>query len=183
MRVAQLTHRIWMEHALEQARLAETHADVPVGAVVVKDGAVLASGRNVRERDQDPAGHAELVAVREAARALGSWRLDGCALYVTLEPCTMCAGALVLARLPLLVFGAADPKAGAVGSLYNLVQEPRLNHRVEVVGGVMAEECGALLRRFFRAKRGAAGAATATPPESPGSPGTATLPGVPGGVA
>ena len=175
MGVAQLTHRIWMERALDQARQAETHGDVPVGAVVVKDGQVLATGRNVRERDQDPTGHAELVAVRAAAAVLGSWRLDGCALYVTLEPCTMCAGALVLARLPLLVFGAADPKAGAVGSLYDLVQEPRLNHRVEVVGGVMADECGAVLRRFFRARR--------AEPGSPVQPGAVTLPGVPGGVA
>lgn len=175
MGVAQLTHRIWMERALDQARIAETHGDVPVGAVVVKDGEVIAAGRNVRERDQDPTGHAELVAVREAAGILGSWRLDGCALYVTLEPCTMCAGALVLARLPLLVYGAADPKAGAAGSLYNLVREPRLNHRVEVVGGVMAEECGAELRRFFRARRGGAG--------SPAQPGAVTLPGVQGGVA
>ncbi|HWH33090.1 MAG TPA: tRNA adenosine(34) deaminase TadA [Egibacteraceae bacterium] len=173
--MAQLTHRIWMERALEQARLAEAHGDVPVGAVVVKDGAVLAEGRNVRERDLDPTGHAELVAVREAARALGSWRLDGCVLYVTLEPCTMCAGALVLARLPLLVFGAADPKAGAVGSLYNLVQEPRLNHRVDVVGGVLADDSGALLRRFFQARRARG--------ESPPPGGAATLPGVPGGVA
>lgn len=168
-----------MENALEQARLAETHGDVPVGAVVVKDGEVLASGRNVRERDQDPTGHAELVAVREAARLLGSWRLDDCVLYVTLEPCTMCAGALVLGRLPLLVYGAADPKAGAVGSLYNLAQEPRLNHRIEVVSGVMEEECGAVLRRFFRARRGGSAPGVV----SPGEGGTATLPGVPGGVA
>lgn len=164
-----------MERALDEARAAEAHGDVPVGAVVVKDGQVVAAGHNVRERDQDPAGHAELVAVREAAAVLGSWRLDGCALYVTLEPCTMCAGALVLARLPLLVFGAEDPKAGAAGSLYNLVQEPRLNHRVEVIGGVMTEECAAPLRRFFRARRDGT--------RSPAQPGAATLPGVHGGVA
>lgn len=162
-----------MERALQQARAAEAHGDVPVGAVVVRDGAVIAEGRNVRERDQDPTGHAEIVAVRAAATALGSWRLDGCALYVTLEPCTMCAGALVLARLPLLVYGASDPKAGATGSLYNLVQEPRLNHRVDIVGGVLADECGAVLQRFFRARR----------VKSPAEPGAATLRGVPGGVA
>jgi len=142
-----------MERALAQARLAEAHDDVPVGAVVVYQGDVIAEAHNLRERDQDPTAHAELVAVREAARVLGSWRLDDCTLYVTLEPCTMCAGALVLARLPSLVFGASDPKAGAVGSLYNLAQEPRLNHRIDVVGGVMADECGAELRRFFRARR------------------------------
>lgn len=162
-----------MERALTLARAAEAHGDVPVGAVVVRDGAVVAEGCNVRERDQDPTGHAELVAVRAAARALGSWRLDGCTLYVTLEPCTMCAGAVVLARLPALVYGAADPKAGAAGSLYNLVQEPRLNHRVEVTGGILADECGAVLQRFFRARRA----------KSPGDPGAATLRGVPGGVA
>lgn len=151
--MAQLTHRLWMERALAQARLAEAHDDVPVGAVVVYQGDVIAEAHNLRERDQDPTAHAELVAVRDAARVLGSWRLDDCTLYVTLEPCTMCAGALVLARLPSLVFGASDPKAGAVGSLYNLAQEPRLNHRIDVVGGVMADECGAELRRFFRARR------------------------------
>jgi tRNA(adenine34) deaminase len=107
-----------------------------------------------READQDPTAHAEILALRQAAAALGSWRLDGCTLYVTLEPCTMCAGAMVLARLPALVFGATDPKAGAVGSLYDLVREPRLNHRLEVTGGVLADECGALLTRFFRTRRG-----------------------------
>jgi tRNA(adenine34) deaminase len=177
--MAQLTHRLWMERALDQARLAETHDDVPVGAVVVRDGEIVAEGRNRRELDKDPTAHAELVAIRAAAAQLGSWRLDGCILYVTLEPCTMCAGALVLARLPLLVFGAADPKAGAVGSLYDIAREPRLNHRVEVVGGVLAEECGALLRRFFRARRSRShhADAAATLPGIPGAP------GAPGGVA
>jgi tRNA(adenine34) deaminase len=177
--MAQLTHRLWMERALDQARLAETHDDVPVGAVVVRDGEIVAEGRNRRELDKDPTAHAELVAIRAAAAQLGSWRLDGCILYVTLEPCTMCAGALVLARLPLLVFGAADPKAGAVGSLYDIAREPRLNHRVEVVGGVLAEECGALLRRFFRARRSRShhAHAAATLPRIPGAP------GAPGGVA
>ncbi len=151
--MADLTDRIWMDRALEQAKAALAHADVPVGAVVVAEGEVIATGHNRREADADPTAHAEVLAVRAAARELGSWRLDGCTLYVTLEPCTMCAGALVLARLPRLVFGAADPKAGAVGSLYDLAREPRLNHRIDVTAGVMAEECGAVLTRFFRAKR------------------------------
>ncbi|MGI8875958.1 MAG: tRNA adenosine(34) deaminase TadA [Egibacteraceae bacterium] len=151
--MAQLAHRLWMDRALYEARCALDHDDVPVGAVVVAGGRVIAAAHNRREVDRDPTAHAEVLAVRAAARALGSWRLDGCTLYVTLEPCTMCAGALVLARLPLLVFGAADPKAGAVGSLYDLAREPRLNHRLDVTGGVLAEECGALLRRFFQAKR------------------------------
>jgi tRNA(adenine34) deaminase len=114
---------------------------------------VLAEAHNRRQVDADPTAHAEVLAVRRAAAALGSWRLEGCALYVTLEPCAMCAGALVLARLPLLVYAAEDPKAGAVGSLYDIARDPRLNHRVEVVSGVLADECGALLRRFFQARR------------------------------
>ncbi len=153
MGVAQLTHRLWMDRALAEARLAPAHGDVPVGAVVVRDGVVVASGHNRREVDADPTAHAEMLAVRAAAAALGSWRLEACTLYVTLEPCTMCAGALVLARLPALVFGAADPKAGAVGSLYDLAREPRLNHRVEVTAGVLADECATLLTTFFRAAR------------------------------
>ena len=177
--MAQLTHKIWMAAAVDQARLAAEHGDVPVGAVVVKDGAVIAAGHNRREVDQDPSAHAELLAVRAAAAVVGSWRLDECALYVTLEPCTMCAGALVLARLPLLVFGAHDPKAGAVGSLYDLAREPRLNHRVEVVDGVMASECGALLTGFFRAAR--ARSRAEGPRWSAG--GAATLSDRPGGVA
>ncbi len=158
-----------MGRALAQARLAQDHGDVPVGAVVVRGGAVLAEAHNRREVDADPTAHAEIIAVRGASEALGSWRLDGCTLYVTLEPCTMCAGALVLARLPDLVYGAADPKAGAVGSLYDVAREPRLNHRVEVTAGVMAEECGALLQGFFRARR------TRRSPD-PADPAGATLP-------
>ena len=169
--MAGLTHKIWMQQALEQARLAVEHDDVPVGAVVVRDGEMVAAAHNRREVDADPTAHAELLAVRAAAAALGSWRLDGCSLYVTLEPCAMCAGALVLARLPQLVFGATDPKAGAVGSLFDIARDPRLNHRVEVTGGVLADECGALLRTFFRARR----------PRS-GRDAPATLP-APGGVA
>ena len=152
--MSQLEHRIWMDRALAQARLALRAGDVPVGAVVVHGGVVIAEAANQREVDQDPTAHAELLVLRRAAAVLGSWRLEGCALYVTLEPCTMCAGALVLARLPLLVYGAADPKAGAAGSLFNIVQDLRLNHRVEVVSGVLADDCGRLLTRFFQARRG-----------------------------
>ena len=143
----------FMRDALASARRALSHRDVPVGAAVVKDGLVIARGRNARERDGDPTAHAELVAIRRAARKLGSWRLSGCTLYVTLEPCAMCAGAMVLARLPRLVYGATDPKAGFTGSLGNLVRHPRLNHRVEVTAGVLAAECGRILVEFFRERR------------------------------
>ena len=140
--------------ALGEAREALATDDVPVGAVVLgPDGAVLGRGRNDREATHDPTGHAELVAIREAAAALGSWHLDGCTLVVTLEPCTMCAGAIVLARVARLVFGAYDPKAGAVGSLWDVVRDRRLNHRPEVVAGVLAEECGRVLLDFFEAHR------------------------------
>ncbi len=142
-----------MQVAISEARAAEEHADVPIGAVVVREDTAVATGHNRREVDQDPTAHAELLAIRAAARRLGSWRLEGCTLYVTLEPCTMCAGALVLARLPRVVFGADDPKAGAVGALYDVPRDPRLNHNVEVVRGVEAEACGDLLRDFFRARR------------------------------
>lgn len=142
-----------MERALEQAQRAQAAGDVPVGAVVVRGGEVVAEACNRREADDDPTAHAELLAVRRAARSLGSWRLDGCTLYVTLEPCVMCAGAVVLARLPALVFGAKDPKGGAAGSLYDVTGDQRLNHQVAVTGEVMAEECGQLLTRFFRSRR------------------------------
>ncbi|SDR70472.1 tRNA(adenine34) deaminase [Friedmanniella luteola] len=139
-----------MRLALEHARSAQVHGDVPVGAVVLgPDGTLLASAGNERELTGDPTAHAEVLALRRAAAVLGSWRLTGCSLVVTLEPCTMCAGALVLARVPTLVFGAYDPKAGAVASLFDVVRDPRLNHRVEVRGGILAAECGALLRDFF----------------------------------
>jgi tRNA(adenine34) deaminase len=128
--------------------------DVPVGAVILDDaGTVLARARNRREADRDPTAHAEMVAIRQAARALGSWRLTGLTLVVTLEPCTMCAGAVSLARLGRLVYGAEDPKAGAVGSLWDVVRDRRLNHRPEVIGGVLAQECGAVLREFFAVRR------------------------------
>ena len=144
-----------MRLALEQAVLTAASADVPVGAVVVDaDGAVLGVGCNARELTRDPTAHAEVLALRAAAAAVGNWRLAGCTLVVTLEPCTMCAGALVLARVSRVVFGATDPKAGAVGSLWDVVRDRRLNHRPEVVGGVLAEECGELLRAFFEGRRG-----------------------------
>lgn len=142
-----------MQLAIDEARAATEHGDVPIGAVVVHEGELIASGHNRREVDGDPTAHAEILAIRVAAARLGSWRLEGCTLYVTLEPCVMCAGALVLARLPRLVFGADDPKAGAVGALYDVPRDPRLNHQVEVVRGVEAETCAALLRDFFRARR------------------------------
>jgi tRNA(adenine34) deaminase len=142
-----------MRLALEQARLASMHGDVPVGAVVIdKAGSLLAAAGNEREIRHDPTAHAELLALREASRQLRSWRLTGLTLVVTLEPCTMCAGALVLARIARLIFGAFDPKAGAVSSLFDVVRDPRLNHRVEVRGGVLEAECGALLKDFFASR-------------------------------
>jgi tRNA(adenine34) deaminase len=143
----------WMREALELARGAEREGDVPVGAVIVCGNEVLARTSNRTVRDLDPTGHAELLAIREAARARGDWRLSGCTLYVTLEPCAMCAGAIVLARLDRLVFGAWDEKAGMVGSLGDIVRHPKLNHRAEVLGGVLEKECGELLRGFFQARR------------------------------
>ena len=143
-----------MQLALAEAMAAADGGDVPVGAVVVDaDDRVIAAGRNRRECDNDPTAHAEMLALRAAARARGSWRLDGCTLVVTLEPCTMCAGALVLARVDAVIYGAADPKAGAVGSLWDVVRDRRLNHRPEVVGGVREAECAALLEQFFDARR------------------------------
>jgi tRNA(adenine34) deaminase len=143
-----------MRAALAEARAALDTGDVPIGAIVVDpSGTVVGRGRNVREAEADPTGHAEVVALRTAARARGEWRLDGCTLVVTLEPCTMCAGAAVLSRLDRVVFGAYDPKAGAVGSLWDVVRDRRLNHRPEVVAGVLAEESTALLDGFFRTHR------------------------------
>jgi tRNA(adenine34) deaminase len=141
--------RAWMEAALAEARAAAAIGEVPIGAVVVRGEEVVGRGFNRRETDGDPLAHAEILALREAARAVGGWRLSGCTLYVTLEPCAMCAGALVASRIERLVFGPADPKAGFCGSLGNLVQDPRLNHRLAVTSGVLAEESAALLRGFF----------------------------------
>jgi tRNA(adenine34) deaminase len=139
----------FMRAALAEARAAARHGDVPVGAVVVAGGKEIARGHNRREVDRDPVAHAEIVAIRRAAEALGSWRLEGCSLYVTLEPCAMCAGALVNARVERLVYGARDPKAGAVETLFRLADDPRLNHRVIVQGGILSEEAAALLTAFF----------------------------------
>jgi tRNA(adenine34) deaminase len=143
-----------MARALEEARAALEHDDVPIGCVVARGDEIIARAHNARERDQDPTAHAEVLALRAAAAAIGSWRLDACTVYVTLEPCVMCAGAIVLARAERLVYGAADPKAGAVRSLYNVADDARLNHRVEVTAGLLEEESAGLLRTYFSAKRG-----------------------------
>lgn len=139
----------WMRHALDEARRAAEHDDVPIGAVAVLNGAIIARAHNRREIDGDPTAHAELLAIREAARVIGHWRLEDVTLYCTLEPCAMCAGAMILARLPRLVVGAPDPKAGAGGSVMDLLAHPQLNHRVEVTSGVLAGEAADLLVRFF----------------------------------
>ncbi|HYP24758.1 MAG TPA: tRNA adenosine(34) deaminase TadA [Actinomycetota bacterium] len=143
----------FMRLALDEAAAAPDHDDVPIGAVVVHSGEVLAAARNERELRGDPTAHAEVLALRAAAAELGTWRLGGATVYVTLEPCPMCAGALVLARVARLVYGPQDPRAGAAYSLYNVVQDPRLNHQVEVAAGVLEEECAALLTAFFQGKR------------------------------
>jgi tRNA(adenine34) deaminase len=147
-------HAQHMRLAIAEAGRALEHGDVPVGAVVVNQGRVIAAAHNERERRQDPTAHAETLALQAAARARGSWRLLDCDLYVTLEPCAMCAGAIVLARIPRVVFGTTDPKAGAAGSVLDVLAEPRLNHRPVVEGGVLAAECAALLTDFFAARRG-----------------------------
>ena len=144
----------FMRLALREAERALNHDDVPVGAVLVHDGEVLGAGHNERELRQDPSAHAEMIALRAGARALGSWRLLDTVLYVTLEPCAMCAGAIVLGRIPRVVYGTADPKAGAAGSVLDILAEPRLNHRPAVEGGLLAQECAALLVEFFAARRG-----------------------------
>lgn len=142
-----------MAEALAEARLAATEGEVPIGAVVVCEGRIVGRGRNARERLHDPTAHAEILALQEAARALGRWRLTGATIYATLEPCPMCAGALVNARIDRLVYAVPDPKAGAVDTLFDVPRDPRLNHRVEVASGVLAAECGAVLKDFFRARR------------------------------
>ena len=143
----------FMRLAIREAEAALAHEDVPIGAVVERDGEVVGAGHNERELRQDPTAHAEVLALREASRALGSWRLLKCVLYVTLEPCAMCAGAIVLARVPRVVYGTTDPKAGAAGSVLDVLAEPRLNHRPAVEGGLLADECAGLLRAFFAARR------------------------------
>ena len=143
----------YMRLALEQAEEAATADEAPVGALIVCDGRVLGAARNEREALRDPTAHAEMIAITQAASALKNWRLENCTLYVTLEPCPMCAGAIVLARIPRVVFGALDPKGGAVRSLYRLLEDARLNHRVVVVEGILSEPCGLVLSEFFRVKR------------------------------
>ncbi|MEX2316202.1 MAG: tRNA adenosine(34) deaminase TadA [Pirellulales bacterium] len=146
-------HGEFMRRALAEAQAALAEDEVPIGAVIVHDGRVIASAHNQREQLRDPTAHAEMIAITQAAAARGDWRLEGCTMYVTLEPCAMCAGAMVLARLPRVVYGASDPKAGAVATLYRLLDDPRLNHRAEVVAGVLAGECADILSRFFEEKR------------------------------
>jgi tRNA(adenine34) deaminase len=142
-----------MRLALREAERALEHEDVPIGAVIVREGEVIGSGHNEREIRADPTAHAEMIALREAARSLGSWRVLDAVMYVTLEPCAMCAGAIVLARLPRVIFGATDPKAGAAGSVFDVLGEPRLNHRPQVVGGLLADDSAELLRSFFAPRR------------------------------
>ncbi len=151
--VSRFDDESFMRLAIAEAEHALAHDDVPIGAVVVHDGAVIGAGHNERELRQDPTAHAEAIALRAAAAALGSWRVLDSTLYVTLEPCAMCAGAIVLARVPRVVFGCTDPKAGAAGSVLDVLAEPRLNHRPTVTGGILAGECAALLTGFFAARR------------------------------
>jgi tRNA(adenine34) deaminase len=143
----------WMAEALAEARIAAGEGEVPIGAVVVFAGRIVGRGRNAREKLRDPTAHAEVLALQEAARALGRWRLTGATIYATLEPCPMCAGALVNARVDRLVYSVPDPKAGAAGTLFDIVRDARLNHRVEVESGVLAAECGELLKEFFKSRR------------------------------
>jgi len=143
----------FMRLALREAESALEHDDVPIGAVIVREGEVIGSGHNERELRADPTAHAELIALREAARTLHSWRVLDAVMYVTLEPCAMCAGAIVLARIPRVIYGSSDPKAGAAGSVFDILGEPRLNHRPQVVSGLLAEDCAELLREFFGSRR------------------------------
>jgi len=146
-------HEIFMRLALQEAQQALEEEEVPVGAVIVHAGRVIARAHNQREQLRDPTAHAEMIAITQAAESLGSWRLEDCTLYATLEPCPMCAGAILQARIASLVYGAADPKAGAVQTLYQLLSDPRLNHRVQTTSGVLVAECGAILTRFFQQQR------------------------------
>ncbi|MFU0799524.1 MAG: tRNA adenosine(34) deaminase TadA [Xylanivirga thermophila] len=148
-----MLHEDFMRQAIYEAQKAYSRDEVPIGAVVVKDGLVIGRGYNLRESHQDPTLHAEIIAIREASKNLKSWRLTGCSLYVTIEPCAMCAGAMIQSRLENLIFGAWDPKGGCVGSLYDLVTDNRFNHRVEVIQGILEDECRELMQKFFRQKR------------------------------
>lgn len=143
-------HEIYMAEAIKEAHKAESLGEVPIGAVVVKDDEIIARAHNLRETSQNPVTHAELLVIQEAAKVLGSFRLEKCTLYVTLEPCVMCSGAIIMSRVPQVVYGAPDPKGGTVDSLMHLLDEPRFNHRANVISGIMAEECAALLRNFFK---------------------------------
>ncbi|WP_379137594.1 tRNA adenosine(34) deaminase TadA [Paenibacillus sp. sgz500958] len=146
-------HEFWMREAIAEARKAEALGEVPIGAIVVRQGEIIGRGYNLRETTLDSTAHAEMVAIREASRNLNSWRLLDCCLYVTLEPCPMCAGAIVQSRIPVTVYGTPDPKAGCAGTLMNLLEEPRFNHRTEVIQGVLQEECAEMLTSFFRRLR------------------------------
>lgn len=146
-------HESFMELALKEAEQAFAEDEVPIGAVIVHKSRVIASAHNQREQLRDPTAHAEMIAITQAAQAMQSWRLEDCALYVTLEPCAMCAGAIVQARIPIVVYGADDPKAGAVRSLYQLLEDVRLNHRCQVISGILADRCGEILRSFFQKQR------------------------------
>jgi tRNA(adenine34) deaminase len=149
-----IVHNVFMEAAIEEARRAEQLGEVPIGAVIVKEGKIIGRGHNLRETSNDATAHAEMIAIREASKTLGAWRLMGCTLYVTLEPCPMCAGAIVQSRIPLVVYGASDPKAGCAGTLMNLLQEERFNHRAQIISGVMKDVCSHMLTDFFRRLRG-----------------------------
>lgn len=146
-------HEYWMNFAIEEARKAEAIGEVPIGAVIVRGNEIIGRGHNLRETAHDSTAHAEILAIRQASETLGAWRLLECSLYVTLEPCPMCAGAIVQCRLPELVYGTTDPKAGCAGTLMNLLQEPRFNHRTEVVAGILQQECSLMLSQFFRRLR------------------------------
>ena len=146
-------HQLYMQMALQQAEQAARADEVPVGAVIVREGSVIAAAHNQREMLRDPTAHAEMIAITQAAEAVGGWRLEGCLLYVTLEPCPMCAGAILQARIPVVVYGAVDPKAGAVDSLYRMLDDTRLNHRCQVISGVLGQRCGQVLTDFFRQRR------------------------------
>lgn len=146
-------HKYWMQQAIVEAKKAEAIREVPIGAVIVRDGEIIGRGYNTRETSHDPTAHAELIAIRQASESLGAWRLLNCTLYVTLEPCPMCAGAIVQSRIPLVVYGAPDPKAGCAGTLMNLLAEERFNHLTEVIAGVEQESCAEMLSSFFRALR------------------------------
>jgi tRNA(adenine34) deaminase len=148
-----MMHEAFMRLAIAEAQRALAEEEVPVGAVIVHDGRVVAAAHNQREQLRDPTAHAEMIAITQAAEAVGGWRLEGCTLYVTLEPCPMCAGAIIQARIPRVVYGAADPKAGAVRSLYELLGDKRLNHQAEVISGILAAPCGELLSQFFQQQR------------------------------